>query len=221
MVLSIYYGMLVAGNWSYSRSAQSAHLSNYPGPGLQNSSFRNTHIFNAQFWPPFSNNAIFYPFTLFGPQYVMTAKFEFIGCWSLATPFSALMFLHRGFFVQALTDNPMNPLKSVHSQSFIAAYKSACQVLDCTRDHYAQQPRLVPRVWRIWSNAFSAAVRNIHTEPITIRFQSCSFPGHHRGSGNSQPECNPRAVSPGETEPCVWPIPKRIRKQQSGVEGTG
>jgi len=69
-----------------------------------------------------------------------------------------LMFLHRGFFAQALTDNPTDPLNSAYSQSFVTAYKCACDILDCTRDHYAQQPRLVTRVWRIWSNAFSAAV---------------------------------------------------------------
>jgi hypothetical protein len=72
--------------------------------------------------------------------------------------FSALMFLHRGFFAQALTDNPTNPLQSAHSQSFVTAYKCACAVLDVTRNHYIQSPRLVARVWRIWSNAFVAAV---------------------------------------------------------------
>jgi len=80
------------------------------------------------------------------------------------------MFLHRGFFAQALADNPTNPLKSAHSQSFLTAYKCACEILDCTRDHYARQQRLVPRVWRIWSNAFSAAVRDITWIAITVRF---------------------------------------------------
>jgi hypothetical protein len=68
------------------------------------------------------------------------------------------LFLHRGFFAQALTDNPTNPLQSAHSQSFVTAYKCACAVLDVTRNHYVQRPRLVARVWRIWSNAFVAAV---------------------------------------------------------------
>lgn len=70
----------------------------------------------------------------------------------------ALLYLHRGFFAQALIDNPTNPQQSVHGQSFITAYKCACAVLDSTEDHYAQQPLLITRVWRVWSNAFSASV---------------------------------------------------------------
>ena len=72
----------------------------------------------------------------------------------------ALLFLHRGFFAQALTDNPTNPQQSIHGQSFITAFKCACAILDSTIDQFNQQPQLTPRVWRIWSNAFSAAVRN-------------------------------------------------------------
>lgn len=72
----------------------------------------------------------------------------------------ALLFLHRGCFAQALTDNPTNPQQSIHGQSFITAFKCACAILDSTIGHFNQQPQLTPRVWRIWSNAFSAAVRD-------------------------------------------------------------
>ncbi|KAF7974586.1 hypothetical protein HWV62_11856 [Athelia sp. TMB] len=69
-----------------------------------------------------------------------------------------LLFLHRGFFAQALTDNPRNPIMSAHGQSFISAYKAACAVLDSTRAQYAHEPGVIARVWRVWSYAFSATV---------------------------------------------------------------
>ncbi|EGO01060.1 hypothetical protein SERLA73DRAFT_51188 [Serpula lacrymans var. lacrymans S7.3] len=69
-----------------------------------------------------------------------------------------LLFLHRGFFAQAMTDYPSDPMRSPLGQSFLAAYQSACVVLDSTRVQYSLQPILCARVWRIWSYAFSAAV---------------------------------------------------------------
>jgi hypothetical protein len=75
--------------------------------------------------------------------------------------FSALMFLHRNYFVKALIENPTNPLESDYSDSFIAAYTSACEILDSTGRNYDKQPLLTQRIWRIWTNAFSAAVGNV------------------------------------------------------------
>jgi hypothetical protein len=71
---------------------------------------------------------------------------------------SALMFLHRHFFAQASANDPLNPLNSPHSHSFITTYECTCDVLDSTKDYYHQVPLLTPRVWRIWTNAFCAAV---------------------------------------------------------------
>ncbi|KZP03224.1 hypothetical protein FIBSPDRAFT_879651, partial [Athelia psychrophila] len=68
-----------------------------------------------------------------------------------------LLFLHRGFFAQALTDNPTSPIMSAHGQSFISAYKAACAVLDSTRAQYEYDPGIIARVWRVWSYAFSAS----------------------------------------------------------------
>ncbi|EGO23497.1 hypothetical protein SERLADRAFT_408878 [Serpula lacrymans var. lacrymans S7.9] len=64
----------------------------------------------------------------------------------------------RIFFAQAMTDYPSDPMRSPLGQSFLAAYQSACVVLDSTRVQYSLQPILCARVWRIWSYAFSAAV---------------------------------------------------------------
>ncbi|GLB35003.1 putative fungal specific transcription factor [Lyophyllum shimeji] len=80
-----------------------------------------------------------------------------------------LMFLHRGFFAQAMTENPLDPLQSPYGQSVLAAYSSACVVLEDTKSQYANKPLLCARIWRIWSLAFSAtviigtvAIRGIH-----------------------------------------------------------
>ncbi|KAL1717598.1 hypothetical protein EV715DRAFT_274111 [Schizophyllum commune] len=67
-----------------------------------------------------------------------------------------MLFLHRGCFAEAMAYP--NPLRSPYAPSVQAAYKSACIVLADTQEHYAKNPMLLSRVWRIWSNAFSAAV---------------------------------------------------------------
>ncbi|KAK7461100.1 hypothetical protein VKT23_009029 [Stygiomarasmius scandens] len=69
-----------------------------------------------------------------------------------------LMYLHRAYFTQAMTEYPSNPLLSPYRKSVIAAYESACSVLDDTRVQFAKKPDLCARVWRIWSFAFTAAV---------------------------------------------------------------
>jgi hypothetical protein len=69
-----------------------------------------------------------------------------------------LLFLHRGFFAQAMSENPLNPLQATCGQSVLAAYSSACVVLEDTKMQYFKKPLLCARVWRIWSLAFSAAV---------------------------------------------------------------
>ncbi|KIK68330.1 hypothetical protein GYMLUDRAFT_214882 [Collybiopsis luxurians FD-317 M1] len=69
-----------------------------------------------------------------------------------------LLYLHRGFFTQAMTEYPTNPLLSPYRKSVITAYQSACAVLDDTRTQFQKKPVLCARVWRIWSFAFAAAV---------------------------------------------------------------
>ncbi|KAF9467158.1 hypothetical protein BDZ94DRAFT_1305645 [Collybia nuda] len=69
-----------------------------------------------------------------------------------------LLFLHRGFFAQAMSENPRNPLEATCGQSVLAAYSSACVVLEDTKMQFLKKPLLCARVWRIWSLAFSAAV---------------------------------------------------------------
>lgn len=69
-----------------------------------------------------------------------------------------LMFLHRGFFAHAMSENSVDPLSSTYGHSVLVAYSSACTVLDDTKAQYQENPMLCPRIWRMWSLAFSAAV---------------------------------------------------------------
>uniref|UniRef100_A0A0W0FW73 Zn(2)-C6 fungal-type domain-containing protein n=1 Tax=Moniliophthora roreri TaxID=221103 RepID=A0A0W0FW73_MONRR len=69
-----------------------------------------------------------------------------------------LLYLHRSFFLQAMTDYPANPLLSPYSKSVTTGYQSACCVLEDTRTQFMKKPLLTSRVWRIWSFAFAAAV---------------------------------------------------------------
>lgn len=75
---------------------------------------------------------------------------------------TVLLYLHRGFFTQAMTEHPSNPLLSPHRKSVVAAYQSACAVLGDTRTQFQKKPLLIGRVWRVWSFAFSAAVGHLY-----------------------------------------------------------
>lgn len=71
---------------------------------------------------------------------------------------AVLLFLHRGFFAQAMSEHPLDPLNSPLGPSVSAAYASACVILEDTKGQFYKKPLLCSRVWRIWSLAFSAAV---------------------------------------------------------------
>ena len=68
-----------------------------------------------------------------------------------------LLFLHRAYFAEAMTENPDNPMSSPYSQSITAAYSSACIVLRDSMTRFMSKPLLCAR-WKIWSFTFSAAV---------------------------------------------------------------
>ncbi|TFK75639.1 hypothetical protein BDN72DRAFT_757359 [Pluteus cervinus] len=69
-----------------------------------------------------------------------------------------LLFLHRGFFAQAMSENPQDPLRSKYGHSVTAAYASSCTVLSDIRGQFSKKPLLCGRIWRMWSYAFSAAI---------------------------------------------------------------
>ncbi|GBE83316.1 hypothetical protein SCP_0503640 [Sparassis crispa] len=69
-----------------------------------------------------------------------------------------LLYVHRCFFAQALTDNPIDPLKSQYAPSFLAGYRSACALLLSLREAFVLFPVQIARFWVLWTHAFSAAV---------------------------------------------------------------
>jgi hypothetical protein len=66
--------------------------------------------------------------------------------------FSALMYIHRSFFAQAILDHPINPLRSAYAPSFLAAYRSASIVIKSSLEQYERFPDLVCRAWGVWTN---------------------------------------------------------------------
>ncbi|PCH36758.1 hypothetical protein WOLCODRAFT_127620 [Wolfiporia cocos MD-104 SS10] len=69
-----------------------------------------------------------------------------------------LLYVHRCFFAQALTDHPSDPLRSQYAPSFLAGYRSACAFLGTVRDQFELFPVQIARFWVLWTHGFSAAV---------------------------------------------------------------
>lgn len=69
-----------------------------------------------------------------------------------------LMYVHRGFFAQAIIEHPVNPLKSTYAPSFLAAYRASSTILKSIRDQFNMWPNSCSRFWTMWTSAFSAAV---------------------------------------------------------------
>ncbi|KAF8176350.1 fungal-specific transcription factor domain-containing protein [Mycena galopus ATCC 62051] len=71
---------------------------------------------------------------------------------------TALMYIHRSFFAQAIIEQPANPLKSTYAPSFLAAYRASATILKSVREQFAVMPNACARFWTMWTFAFSAAV---------------------------------------------------------------
>ncbi|EJD36700.1 hypothetical protein AURDEDRAFT_117018 [Auricularia subglabra TFB-10046 SS5] len=69
-----------------------------------------------------------------------------------------LLYLHRAFFAEAMTESPEDPLKSPHVQSVLSAFRSALYITGAVRAIHTAVPDLTERFWFFWSEAFSACV---------------------------------------------------------------
>ncbi|KLO09678.1 hypothetical protein SCHPADRAFT_833710 [Schizopora paradoxa] len=69
-----------------------------------------------------------------------------------------LLYIHRNFFARALLDSPTNPLRSPFAPSFLAAYRSATQLLKVLRENFDAFSYLFIRLWPIWAHALAASV---------------------------------------------------------------
>lgn len=73
----------------------------------------------------------------------------------------ALLYVHRCFFAQALADHPTDPLRSQYAPSFLAGYRSACNLIATVREQFAIYPVQIARFWVLWTHAFSSAVCSV------------------------------------------------------------
>ena len=92
----------------------------------------------------------------------------------------ALVYVHRCFFAQAINDSPHDPMKSQYAPSFLAGYRSACELLGAVRVQYHLFPAHVARFWNIWTHTFSATVSNFIIASLLPRLQSGIVAGHAR-----------------------------------------
>lgn len=69
-----------------------------------------------------------------------------------------LVYIHRCFFAEAVSNNPTNPMQSQYAPSFLAGYRSACEILSNLRVQFDLFPAQMARFWVLWTHAFSSSV---------------------------------------------------------------
>ncbi|KAJ6618757.1 fungal-specific transcription factor domain-containing protein [Mycena sp. CBHHK59/15] len=69
-----------------------------------------------------------------------------------------LLYIHRCFFAHAISNHPHDPIKSPYAPSFLAGYRSACELLSSLRLQFNAFPAEIARFWVLWTHAFSSAI---------------------------------------------------------------
>ncbi|KAL5528380.1 hypothetical protein ACEPAF_7516 [Sanghuangporus sanghuang] len=70
----------------------------------------------------------------------------------------SLMYIHRNFFARAILDFPDNPMRSPFAASFLATYRSACNVIRICRENMHLMYLTILRVWHVWSLCLTSGV---------------------------------------------------------------
>jgi hypothetical protein len=73
-------------------------------------------------------------------------------------PCTALLYVHRCFFAHAISSNPNDPIRGPYAPSFLAGYRSACELLTGIRTQFSLFPAQIARFWVLWTHAFSSSV---------------------------------------------------------------
>jgi hypothetical protein len=68
------------------------------------------------------------------------------------------LFLHRNFFVQALVEDPDDPMRSQYAPSFMATIRASKNLLQKVKEQLSIQRVMVCRFWTTWTYTFSATV---------------------------------------------------------------
>jgi hypothetical protein len=86
--------------------------------------------------------------------------------------------MHRGFFAQALEENPQDPMGSKYAPSVLAAYTSACTFVGLIESLFKQHPALTERMWFYFMHVFSCAVSHLVQafSPVLKIIRSCLVP---------------------------------------------
>jgi hypothetical protein len=71
---------------------------------------------------------------------------------------AALLYVHRCFFAEAVSNNPTDPMSSPFAPSFLAGYRSACELISGLRTQFDLFPTQIARFWVLWTHAFSSSV---------------------------------------------------------------
>ncbi|KIK09061.1 hypothetical protein K443DRAFT_672096 [Laccaria amethystina LaAM-08-1] len=71
---------------------------------------------------------------------------------------SNLLYIHRSYFVQAIRQDPDNPLRHKYAPSVLATYRSACRLISSLKGLYPIHPRISSYCWYFWSGIFSACI---------------------------------------------------------------
>ncbi|KAJ7282689.1 hypothetical protein C8J57DRAFT_1296122 [Mycena rebaudengoi] len=69
-----------------------------------------------------------------------------------------LLYIHINFFMEAMRDNPSDPLASSYSASFLAAYRTASDIIKANITNFTHYPELHTRWWAIWKSLFSSSI---------------------------------------------------------------
>ncbi|KAF4603107.1 hypothetical protein EYR38_003512 [Pleurotus pulmonarius] len=69
-----------------------------------------------------------------------------------------LLYVHRCFFAHAVSSHPSDPLKSPYAPSFLAGYRSACELISGLAMQFSMFPAQIARFWVLWTHAFSSSV---------------------------------------------------------------
>ncbi|KAJ7242063.1 hypothetical protein C8J57DRAFT_981855, partial [Mycena rebaudengoi] len=99
------------------------------------------------------------------PQYALGAPPEGKGMSQTMSHFMpinyrhlTLLYIHRCFFAHAISNHPHDPIKSPYAPSFLAGYRSACDLLASLRLQFNAFPAQIARFWVLWTHAFSSAI---------------------------------------------------------------
>ncbi|KAK1236247.1 hypothetical protein PQX77_000509 [Marasmius sp. AFHP31] len=99
------------------------------------------------------------------PKYAQGAPPEGVGLGKTMSHFMptnyrelTLLYIHRCFFTHAIRSNPADPIKSQYAPSFLAGYRSACDLLGSVRKQFTMFPEQIARFWVLWTHAFSATI---------------------------------------------------------------